>query len=271
MKRIAIAAALLAAFGAAQAQSEGSTTNNAKYRAGGSTFPTGHFHGPFGAPGIGFAGASGYVISLQSIDSFSYKGSDTVSGNAFRRYQLLGYSHSDPANGNITANFNWYKVPAISQQVYFGLVTDTVPATPVHDAFYVGDRTGYAVPTVNTSYAAAGLLAVPATSASDPVKLAGTLSLTAAGAPSLLSGSLSGSNTATPAVVHTLSVSATNFTTIVGGFTGTSTYSRTGGGSGAGSAEGKFFGSGATSALAGIAKGGSGANAYVASFGGIKN
>ncbi|MDH0865034.1 hypothetical protein [Mitsuaria sp. GD03876] len=255
MKKTFIAAALVAAFGAAQAyDSQGGTTDAGIIKTGGATVS---FHGPIGAPGIALDGTN--YISLQSIDAFSYKDSATTSGGvAFRRYQLLGYTHAGPG-GTISTDLNWFKVPTISQNVYFGLATN--PGTPnQHAAFYVGDRTGYALPTATTNYAAAGLLALPATTGSAPVILTGTLQYnTAAGTLNTTGSGLTGGG-------NTLAL-ATSVNAGAGTFAGTALLNSTV----SGTADGKFFGSGATSAVAGTAKGGSGSSAFVAGFGGIKN
>ncbi|MGC3987372.1 MAG: hypothetical protein QM777_23085 [Pseudorhodoferax sp.] len=276
MKKTLIAAALLAAFANAQAfQSEGATTGGGTASGGvldvgPTTFPDGHFHGPNGAPGVGFLNPSpGYIISLQSIDSFSYKGTVTPAGGAaFRRYQLLNYTHTGPGGGGtISTDFNWFKIPTISQQVYFGIATNPGTTTHTHDAFYVGDRTGHVVPTATTNYATVAVLAVPGTSSTALYNnltgnlrydvTAGTLkTATTTGVVSTLSGS-----------GQTLAINA-NVNAAAGTFSGTSQHN--GGTSVGSSVNGKFFGSGTTSAVAGIAKGGSGSGAYVASFGGIK-
>lgn len=280
MRKTLIATAVLLAAAAAQAQSPavGSTTNNAVYQAGATTFPDGHFHGPNGAPGVGFAGAGGYIISLQSIDPYTGNGTVSVPGTTvvFNRYQLLGYTHAGPG-GTITANFNWARVagaksqasaadPIVDRRVYFGLVTDTVGTTPVHDAFYTGDPTDRVVPTVTTNYAAVAFLAVPTTSASAPEVLTGNLRYDTA------AGTLKTATTAGAASTLTNGSYSLGIDTAVSGatFSGTSSFSGPGAASGSGNASGQFFGSGNGSAVAGIAKGSSGA-AYVASFGGIKN
>lgn len=262
MKKTLVAAAMLALIGAAQAQTynaQGGTTDDTIIKTGGATVS---YHGPIGAPGIALDGTN--TISLQSIDAFSYKDSATTSGGvAFRRYQLLGYSHAGPG-GTVSTDLNWFKVPAISQGVYFGLATN--PGTPNQSAaFYVGDKTGYSVPTSTTNYAATGLLAVASTTGTTPIVLQGALQYDAVNGKVVTTGT---GLTGTPqggGSSYTLSID----TTVSGGsFSGNSTLS--GAASGTGSASGQFFGSGTTSAVAGVAKGTSGA-AYSAAFGGIKN
>lgn len=265
MKKTLVAAAILAVIGAAQAQTynaQGDTTDATIIKTGGATVS---FHGPIGAPGIALDGTN--YISLQSIDAFSYKDSATApSGVAFRRYQLLGYSHAGPG-GTVSTDLNWFKVPAISQGVYFGLATN--PGTPSQSAaFYVGDKTGYAVPTSTTNYAATGLLALAGTAGTNPIVLQGALQYdVSAGTLNTTGSGLSGKALNGTGGTYNLNI-ATSVNATAGTFTGTSTLS--GAAAGAGTADGQFFGSGTTSAVAGVAKGNSGA-AYSAAFGGIKN
>lgn len=275
-KTLIATAALLAAVGAAQADpAVGDTTNNAVYQAGPTTFPNGHFHGPNGAPGVGFAGSGGYIISLQSIDPYTGNGSVPSSGHTFYKYQLPGYTHSGPG-GTINATFNWARVPGatsqasasdpvIDRRVYFGLITDTSgTVTPTHAAFYTGDPTDRVVPTATTNYAAVAFLATPTTSASAPVVLTGNLQY------NTTSGTLNSANASTGVDAALQQVSGTSTlqinTTVSGAaFTGYSSYN--GGVTAGSSVSGQFFGSGAGSAVAGMASG----SGYVASFGGIKN
>lgn len=266
MKRTLISAALLGAFGVAQAQVEGGTTNNTIVQVGASTVNAGP-HKP-GKPGVGVDGSS--IIDLAGIDAFSFKG-NTPSGTAsFRRYQLLGYSHTPSGGTPVSTNFNWFKVPTITQEVYFGIASK--PATSAHAGFYVGDRTGYAVPTSATNYAAVGYVATPASSSTALTPLVGTLTLAFSGSsPASLGGTLT---QGAGAAKQTLVINATDFTTNgAGSFKGTSTYyaGTTAPGSANGNADGKFFGAGATSAVAGKAAGTYNGAAYVAGFGGIKN
>ncbi|KAF1047391.1 hypothetical protein [Xylophilus sp.] len=274
MKKTLIAAALFAVFGAAHAyDSVGTSTNNNIVQVGGSTFADTHFHGPNGAPGVGFVETSsgagdGFIISLQSINPYSYKDSSTTSGGvAFQRYQLLGYTHEDPEEGGtVSTNFNWFKVPTISQQVYFGIATnDPTSSTARRDAaFEVGDQTGCVVPNSATSYATAGFLVPSGYTSTTPIILTGTLNLAVSGTTATsLSGDLSGSS-------YNLNIAANTINSTAGTFSGDSTLS--GAATGSGTSSGHFYGSGTTSAVAGVAASdATSATAYVASFGGIKN
>lgn len=265
MKKTLVAAAMLAVIGAAQAQTynaQGDTTDDTIIKTGGATVS---YHGPIGAPGIALDGTN--TISLQSIDAFSYKDSAFApSGVAFRRYQLLGYSHAGPG-GTVSTDLNWFKVPAISQGVYFGLATN--PGTPNQSAaFYVGDKTGYTAPSSTTTYAATGLLAVAGTAGTNPIVLTGTLQYdTSAGQLNTTGTGLSGKALDGTGSTYNLTI-ATSVNATAGTFNGSSSLS--GGASGTGTANGQLFGSGTTSAVAGVAKGNAGA-AYSAAFGGIKN
>lgn len=264
MKKTMIAAALLATFGFAQAQIVGDTTSSTIVQVGPSTVNAGP-HKP-NKPGVGVDGTS--IIDLAGIDTFSYKGTTTSGTTAFRRYQLLGYSHTPSGGTPVTTNFNWFKVPTITQEVYFGIATNP-GTTSAHAGFYVGDRTGYAVPTSNTNYAAVGYVASPTDSSTALVPLTGTLALTVSGsAPTLLEGTLSQGAGASK---QNLVISATDFTTKgPGSFAGDATYYKGTGAAPAvnGSADGKFFGGAGSSAIAGKASGTYAGSAYVAGFGG---
>lgn len=277
MKQVLIATALLAAFGAAQAvttvgDTTATTSTNAPVliNVGGSDLD-GPTHGPYGAPGIG-EGASGTRISLQGIESFTRKTAKDVTVTAsgvsktFTYHQLLGGFQHPNVPGAPTAptsvDLNGIKVPLDTQKVYFGIASKetATSGTYVHQAWYVGDKDGYVVPTIATSYATVGLLGLQGTSGSSLVTLQGTLNLAVSGGTaSTLNGSLSGDG-------NTLQIN-TNVNATAGTFSGTSTLSHPTSSNLGGAVSGQFFGSGNNSAVAGIADGG---DVYRAAFGGIK-
>lgn len=265
MRKTLIAAALFSVFAGAQAQTVdvgGFSTDTGIIRVAASTVETGPF-GPHHAnlPGIGFDTTT--FIDLQGISTSTYN-VGTLAG--FDYFRLPGYSHSDPAGGVITTNLNWVRVPTAGNDVYFGLATNPGTTTNQNAAFYVGDRVGAAVPTSATSYTVGGLLALPATSASAPIELAGTLGLVVSGATGSLSGTLSNSSGQSLAINPG---AANNVNTSAGTFNGLASYN--GGITTGSSVNGQFFGSGVgagNSAIAGTASGGSGSGAYVAAFGG---
>ncbi|CAM3803395.1 hypothetical protein EV679_0223 [Kerstersia gyiorum] len=281
MKHVILASALIAIFGAAQAQtvppfnSVGSTTsdlpdNQAPLRVGGSTL-TG-FHGPLDAPGIGFNDPSRpagyYIISLQSINNFSPNGSITTDGKTFSQYRLNGYSHADDPSGPvISTNFNWGKVNASARQVYYGIATDHADntSTRVDTAFEVGDNIGFVVPVAKTEYAAAGFVALASRAASvAPTTLTGTLTLEAN--YQSLHGELARADG-----LAGLDVSATNIDASAGTFSGQASYVDTQVGYIIdGTTKGHFYSSGDTSSLAGVASGSNSADSFVASFGATK-
>ncbi|RMX03459.1 hypothetical protein D8I35_16380 [Corticibacter populi] len=242
MKKTVIATALLAVVGVASAFDSVGETTKSFLNVGGSTFADTHFHGPNGAPGVGFAD---YVISLSSI---SFSALQVGSESGFNRYQLLGYTHPG-VDGIENYNFNWAQVPTGNQEVYFGLVTNTDSSDTA--AFYVGDRTGWAIPTSNTSYTTVALVETTG-NGSSPAVLQGTLNLVNGNLNTAGAGLTDGTNT----LVINTAVNAG-----AGTFSGTSAYN-----SDSGTASGAFFGSGSSSAVAGVADGGS---AYQAAFGGI--
>ena len=249
MRKTLIAAAMLATFGVTQAQTTeviGGTTNAGIINWGISNVGPAGPHKP-DYPGISVV--PGEIIDLDGISmSFLQKG--TVAG--YNRYYLPGYTHTDPNGGIITTNINWARVPTVGEDVFFGLAS--TGSTNTHAAFYVGDRTSYAVPVSNTSYSVGGLLATPGTNAATPVVLTGTLNLAVSGANASLSGSL-GSLEINPSVANNVNIAN-------GTFDGISTY-----GGSTGTTSGHFYGSGVgagNSAVAGIASG----TGYVASFGG---
>ncbi|CAM4308497.1 hypothetical protein [Kerstersia similis] len=282
MKHVILASALIAIFGAAQAQtvppfnSVGNTTsdlpdNQAPLRVGGATL-TG-FHGPLDAPGIGFNDSSRpdgyYIISLQSINNFSANGSVSSAGKIFNQYRLNGYAHAGnpPTGPAISTNFNWGKVNASARQVYYGIATDHADSKPtrVDTAFEVGDNIGFVVPVAKTEYAAAGFVALASRAASvAPTTLTGTLTLEAN------YQSLHGELARTDGTGG-LEISANNINATAGTFDGTSHYTNTALGYIIdGTTKGHFYSSGDTSSLAGVASGSNSADSFVASFGATK-
>lgn len=259
-KKALLATALLAAFGAANAfNAQGASTKNAIVTTGGSTFANTHFHGPNGAPGVGFLGTNGqpqFIISLQSISLSSLQTGTPANESGFTRYYLPGYTHTGPGGGgSVETQFNWAQVPTTgtqAKQVYFGLATNATGAegAPAGTAaFYVGDRDGFVTPASNTNYATVALLSQPsATSGASPTVLQGNLALV----PGVsLTGNLTGAGT--------LNINATSVN--ANGFSGASSYNGA-----TGETSGQFFGGGtSSSALGGIANGSN----YVASFGGV--
>lgn len=265
MQKTLIAIAMLAAFGAAQAvTTEGFATGPNYIEVGGATI--GGFHGPLGAPAIGEYGA-GARISLQSIEPFTGAGTVSSGGVAFQKFQLLaGFNHPTAPGAPTeptTVAMNGVKVPQISQQVYFGLATKetATPGQYAHQAWYVGDRDGYAVPGSTTNYAAVALLGLSGTSGSGLKTLVGTVQYDQVSNIVKSTGSHLTNGT------DTLQITSSAISG--GAFGGSSAYSGAAG-TGTGNLNGKFFGSGATSALAGVAQGTSG-TAYSAAFGGIRN
>lgn len=264
MKKAIIASALLAVFGAASAfDASGGATNESIVIVGGSTLSG--FHGPVGAPGIGFIGADEqpqFVISLSSISLPMLE----VSSSEIGRYYLPGYPHAEPGEEpgpTINTAFNWAQVPTGAEEIYFGLATNDANATHAGTAaFYVGDREGYQAPANGTSYAVSGLLASSdSTSGASPVELTGALSLNADN--SALSGNLASENN-----VENLIINANTVDTDQGVFSGGVIYvGELAGYDANGSVNGQFYGSGSSAALAGIVNGGDAG--YVASFGGI--
>lgn len=257
MKKILIAAAVLSAF-AAQAQVAGHSTNTGVVYVGASTVVGGPHSA--GKPGVGVNGA-GNIIDLGGIALFTGNGSQSVSGATFSKHKLDGYQHVDEG-GSVSTNFNWFRIPSVassgvSREVYFGLANE--PASGAQAAFYVGDRTAYAVPTSNTNYATVAF--VSGTSGTDVLTgnlrydTAGTLNTatTAGGAANLVSAT-----TGATLGIQTAVAAAT------GTFSGSSYYNSA---SVTGSARGEFYGAGTTSAVAGTATGAG----YVAAFGGIRN
>ncbi|MGO3742281.1 hypothetical protein [Kerstersia sp.] len=268
MKKISVAIALLAAMGAANAyDSVGGVTDNDTFLRVGPATSTG-FHGPEGAPGIGLGGQENWIISLQSI-SLPYPGISAGQVNGFARYQLVDYAHApvDPNNPDPQTenyNFNWLQVPtanasaATALKVFFGAVTQK--SNNHTQAFYVGDRNGFAMPTGATTYDAAGLLVPSGTDGSSPITLSGTLNLDAA--VKVLTGSL-----ADTSANHTLAINAGGATNVQSGpgtFNGDATYN---GVDYTNSVDGHFYGSGNDSSLAGTVNGG---NDFQAAIGGIK-
>lgn len=252
MKKTLMFAALLAA-GFAQAQTVVSDTtdpsNNIVY-VGASDVNAGPHTS--GKPGVGVV--AGEIINLGGILAYTNTNNPTsYGGYSFAKYQLNGYSHVEDG-GTISTNFNWFKVPAITQEVYFGIATEGAGTSSAHAGFAVGDQTGFVVPSTATTYATAGLLALDGSAAITTVQ--GDLTL-AAGYGSL-TGTLSGSG-------YTLGISAASSST--GTFSGSSSLSGNGA-SGTGNSSGHFYSSGATSAIAGVANGTSGTS-YVAGFGGV--
>ncbi|WP_159916580.1 hypothetical protein [Pantoea sp. 18069] len=256
MKKTLIAAALFSVF-AAQAQVTGASTNTGIVYVGASTVVGGPHSA--GKPGVG-VDTAGNIIDLGGIAAYTGNGSQAVSGVTFSKYKLDGYQHVDEG-GTVSTNFNWFRIPSVAsagvaREVYFGLATE--PATNAQAAFYVGDRTNYAVPTSNTNYATVAYLAAPGFSPTHVLTgnlrydTAGTLkSETSAGVWSPLT-----STTTTALGINT------NVNASTGTFTGSSTY-----GGVTGTAKGEFYGAGTTSAVAGTASG----TGYVAAFGGIRN
>ena len=266
MRTAALAIALLATYSTSHAAPSDYTVVGASSGnpvvVGPATFGDTHFHGPEGAPGLGSTGSSNR-ISLESITldppgyfGFStYQDSTTLSGHEFRRYQVTGFVN-DPNHPTVSTTLNWYKVPTNNGiQAYYG--TWTRPATgstsQQNQAWFVGDKTGTAVPTVNTTYVATGIVNTSSTTASSPILVSGTLGLDHGFAPANLYGTLSdGTNNLTVDV----DISGT-------AFSGTSSFN-----SATGTASGEFFSSGTNSSIAGIAVGTGGS--YHAAFGGIK-
>ncbi|MEJ2800831.1 hypothetical protein EC845_0701 [Comamonas sp. BIGb0124] len=252
MKKTLMFAALLAA-GFAQAQTVVSDTtdpsNNIVY-VGASDVNAGPHTS--GKPGVGVV--AGEIINLGGILAYTNTNNPTsYGGYSFAKYQLNGYSHVEDG-GTISTNFNWFKVPAITQEVYFGIATEGAGTSSAHAGFAVGDQTGFVVPSTATTYATAGLLALDGSATI--TTLQGDLTL-AAGYGSL-TGTLSGSG-------YALGISAASSST--GTFSGSSSLSGNGA-SGTGNSSGHFYSSGTTSAIAGVANGTSGTS-YVAGFGGV--
>ena len=213
MKKTLMFAALLAA-GFAQAQTVVSDTtdpsNNIVY-VGASDVNAGPHTS--GKPGVGVV--AGEIINLGGILAYTNTNNPTsYGGYSFAKYQLNGYSHVEDG-GTISTNFNWFKVPAITQEVYFGIATEGAGTSSAHAGFAVGDQTGFVVPSTATTYATAGLLALDGSAAI--TTLQGDLTL-AAGYGSL-TGTLSGSG-------YTLGISAASSST--GTFSGSSSLSGNG-------------------------------------------
>lgn len=258
MKKILIAAAVFSAF-AAQAQVTGHSTNTGVVYAGASTVNAGPHTA--GNPGVG-VDAEGNIINLGGITRFTGDGSQLVAGVTFNKYKLDGYQHIDPADGNVSTNFNWFRIPSVAsagvaREVYFGLATE--PASGAQAAFYVGDRTSYALPTSNTNYATVAYLSeaggTHVLTGNLRYDTAGTLnSATTAGVSAALTGT---TTTSTLGIDTTVNAST-------GSFSGNSRYNST---AVTGNATGEFYGAGTTSAVAGTATG----TGYVAAFGGIRN
>lgn len=255
MKKTLIVAALFSAF-AAQAQVTGASTNTGVVYVGASTVVGGPHSA--GKPGVG-VDTAGNIIDLGGIAAYTGNGSQAVSGVTFSKYKLDGYQHVDEG-GTVSTNFNWFRIPSVasagvSREVYFGLATE--PATGAQAAFYVGDRTSYAVPTSNTNYATVAYLA----GASGTDVLTGNLRYDTAGTLKTATTAGGAATLISPTTAATLGID----TTVTGGvFTGSSSYNST---VATGSASGQFYGAGTTSAVAGTASG----TGYVAAFGGIRN
>jgi len=163
MKKTLMFAALLAA-GFAQAQTVVSDTtdpsNNIVY-VGASDVNAGPHTS--GKPGVGVV--AGEIINLGGILAYTNTNNPTsYGGYSFAKYQLNGYSHVEDG-GTISTNFNWFKVPAITQEVYFGIATEGAGTSSAHAGFAVGDQTGFVVPSTATTYATAGLLALDGSAA----------------------------------------------------------------------------------------------------------
>lgn len=263
MRKSLIAVALLAAFGAAQAEIAGDSTDWGIVQPGESVVNGGPHTA--GHPGIGVDGSGNDVIDLAGIGPFSYKDSlTTSSGIAFDRFYFPGYTHSDPDGGIISTNLNWFQVPTGSQEVYFGIATNP-GSSHQHAGFYVGDKTGTVVPTATTNYAAVGYLATPDLDSSSLIVLTGDLQYSS-GTVKSIGNHLQGNG-------YTLEVGNITPGVLLNDVSNLGTSSVTNpntGFSGTGKAAGDLFGSGNGSAVAGVAKGTDG-DAYVASFGGIKN
>lgn len=267
MKKAALAVAMLGIFSTAQAATVGNTTPSASPLVDVGPTTIGGFHGPLGAPGIGVAG-SGQLISLQSIEPFTQTGTVPSGSASFNQYHLpAGFPHPTPGPGATTVDMNGFKIPGIAENVYFGLATSGTSTPYQQQAWYVGDQTGYAKPSVTTTYEAVAILGTASTSGTSPIILtgeidynAGTDILATSGATSHLTDG-SGNQ-----LQFTSSATGSGST-----FGGTSSYWVSGVQVGAGDLEAAFFsGSGTSaSAVAGIAHGTSG-TAYEASFGGIE-
>lgn len=266
MKKAVLAVAMLGAFSAAQATTVGNTAGASLVDVGPTTI--GGFHGPLGAPGIGVAG-SGQLISLQSIEPFTYIGTVSSGSANFNQYQLpSGFVHPTPGPGTTTVDMNGFKIPGIAQNVYFGLATSGTSSPYQQQSWYVGDQTGFAKPSATTNYDAVAILGTASTSGTAPIILTGVLEYDSG--TDILS-------TPTPLIdsgsTHEL-VLTSNVISTSNPFGGTSEYWVSGTQVGTGDLEGRFFsasGSSPTtySAVAGIAHGTSGV-AYEASFGGIE-
>ncbi|WP_133490497.1 MULTISPECIES: hypothetical protein [Alcanivorax] len=265
MKKAVLMTALMVAVTGAQAVTlQSGTAGPDIVDVGGATI--GGFHGPLGAPAIGVHD-SGELISLQSIESFTFHDYVTSEGVDFAHHQLApGFIHTNPQPGEeaLGIGMDGIKIPDVGKDVYFGLASVEGTSANQHQAWYVGDQDGFVLPTSSTDYAAVALLALPTTSVNSPEILTGELTLNVSGTSSL-SGTLTNGSGATQ---NNLLIQATGNDA----FSGTSTY-YVGTGSAPssnGSVTGHFFGNGSTgnSALAGVAEGNS--VDYVASFGGVQ-
>lgn len=286
MKKSLIAVAAFAAFGAAQAQTYdgwGEVVGDTLIQVGGSPFSSG-IHGPLGAPAIGQAG--GTMISLQGIEFLTFQNTHVTSGSHdFEVHQLLaGFVHpgTPPPAPPTTVDMNGLKVPEMenllddedpARNVYFGLATAEIGTSGVYEqqAWYVGDREDFVMPTGNTVYDAAAMLARPDTPGNAPIILTGTLALTYVGANATIAST--GTHFTDQYSEHTLEIYSGTVSGS-GTFGGTSEYTFDDGDvylNSDGGLSGRFFGGGSAynSAVAGIASG-SGDIDYVASFGGIE-
>ncbi|VCU69154.1 hypothetical protein PIGHUM_01214 [Pigmentiphaga humi] len=296
MKHTVIALAILAASGAAQAQTVSGSVNTGSQLVvvGGATI--GGFHGPLGAPGIGaYDGdndpTNDQLISLQSIEPFTRQTTlDVVEGGlTFAYYQLpSGFAHPPVPGGGTppatTVDMNGVKVPNLTKNVYFGMASSGTAGvgTVEHEAWFVGDTTGRVLPAAATNYATVALLGLTGATTNDGTSLdvlQGTLSL----------GTPTGGAASTASLTGTLSKSATSqyldinaVATLSGAgagtFAGNATYYVTTPVAANGTTSGQFFGNASSttpgtdgSALAGVASGSYLGTDYVASFGGRAN